>query len=150
MNRAHQSETYVCVESLPRQEEGSTGKYQHEVDRVPEGAARGNSWDRTLVFFCTPRLESRYRHYQIYKSDEAEAIVIALAMFRAIAMFKPSKKENQIGFFLVWWNNTNKNQFSLSIIHNHSMSHSYDMANSLIISVAKAKLFPKLYLQAKF
>ena len=32
----------LCTESVPRQEEGSTGKYQHEVEGVPEGAARGN------------------------------------------------------------------------------------------------------------
>ena len=31
------------TESVPRREEGSTGKYQHEVEGVPEGAARGNS-----------------------------------------------------------------------------------------------------------
>ena len=29
----------VRIESVPRQEEGSTVKYQHEVKRVPEGAA---------------------------------------------------------------------------------------------------------------
>ena len=27
------------IESVPRREEGSTGKYQHEVEGVPEGAA---------------------------------------------------------------------------------------------------------------
>ena len=43
-----------CTESVPRREEGSTGKYQHEVEGVPEGAARGNSWDRMLVFSCNP------------------------------------------------------------------------------------------------
>ena len=32
-----------CIESVPRREEGNTGKYQHEVEGVPEGAARGNS-----------------------------------------------------------------------------------------------------------
>ena len=71
-----------CTESVPRGEEGSTGKYQYEVEGVPEGAARGNSRDRMLVFYCTPRLESRYRHYQIYKSDEALAIVIAIPLSR--------------------------------------------------------------------
>ena len=83
----------VSIESVPRREEGSTGKYQHEVEGVPEGAARGNSRDRMLVFSCTPRLESRYRHYPIYKSDEALAIAIAIAMSRAIAMSKPRAKK---------------------------------------------------------
>ena len=69
--------TLYCTESVPRREEGSTGKYQHEVKGVPEGAARVNSRDRMLVFSCTPRLESRYRHYPIYKSDEALAMAIA-------------------------------------------------------------------------
>ena len=41
------------IESVPRREEGSTGKYQHEVEGVPEGAAQGNYRDRMLVFFCT-------------------------------------------------------------------------------------------------
>ena len=53
------------TESVPRREEGSTGKYQHEVEGVPEGAARGNSRDR---------------HYPICKSDEAVAIAIAIAI----------------------------------------------------------------------
>ena len=30
-----------CTESVYRRE-GSTGKYQHEVEEVPKGAARGN------------------------------------------------------------------------------------------------------------
>ena len=38
---------------------------------------------------------------------------------------------------------------SLSIIYSNSNSHSYGIAKSLIIAVAKAKLFPKLHLQAK-
>ena len=87
--------------SVPRREEGSTGKYQHEVEGVPEGAARGNSRDRMLVFSCTPRLESRYRHYPIYKSDEVKAIAIAIAtaMSRATAISKPqAKKGNQLRF----------------------------------------------------
>ena len=79
------------TESVPRREEGSTGKYQHEVEGVPEGAARGNSRDRMLVFSCTPRLESRYIHYPIYKSDEV--IAIATAMSRAIAISKPRAKK---------------------------------------------------------
>ena len=37
----------------------------------------------------------------------------------------------------------------LSIIYSNSNSHSYGIAKSLVISVAKAKLFPKLQLQAK-
>ena len=44
----------TCSESVPRREEGSTGKYQHEVKGVPEGAARENSRDRMLVFTCAP------------------------------------------------------------------------------------------------
>ena len=44
-------------------------------------------------------------------------------------------------------NNKNNNRFSLSAIDSHSNSHSYGMAKSLIIVVAKAKLFPKLQLQ---
>ena len=44
----------LCIESVPRQKEGSTGKRQHEVKGVPEGAAQGNSPDRMLVFSCTP------------------------------------------------------------------------------------------------
>ena len=43
----------------------------------------------------------------------------------------------------------NNNSFSLSIIDSHSDSHSYGMAKSLIIAVARAKLFPKLLLQEK-
>ena len=31
----------MVIESVPRGEEGSTGKYQHEVEGVPEGAAQG-------------------------------------------------------------------------------------------------------------
>ena len=93
----------TCTETVPRQEEGSTGKYKHEVKGVPEGAARGNSRDRMLVFSCTPRLESRYRHYSIDKSDEALVIAIVIAMSRAIAMSKQrTKKGNRLRFFLVW------------------------------------------------
>ena len=33
------------TESVPRRAEGSTGKYQHEVEGVPEGAFQGNSRD---------------------------------------------------------------------------------------------------------
>ena len=116
------------------------------------GSSRGRS-PRELPrpnagIFCTPRLKSRYRHYQIYKSNEAVAIVLAIAMSRAIAMSKPrAKKEYNI--FLVWFNNNNNNSFSLSIIYSHSNSHSYSIAKSLIIAIAKAKLFPKLQLQAK-
>ena len=36
-----------------------------------------------------------------------------------------------------------------SIIYSNSNSHSYGIAKSFIIAVAKAKLFPKLQLQAK-
>jgi len=54
-----------------------------------------------LVFSCTPRLESRYRHYPIYKSDEALAIAIDTAISRAIAMFKPRTKRKKIKKILV-------------------------------------------------
>ena len=67
-----------CTESVHRREEGSTEKYKQEVEGVPKGAARGNSRDQMLVFFCTPQLESMYRHYPTFKSDEALAIVIAI------------------------------------------------------------------------
>ena len=50
---------------------------------------------------------------------------------------------------MVWLNNDNNNSFSLSIIYSHSNCPSYGIAKSLIIAVAKAKLFPKLQLQAK-
>ena len=83
-----------CTESVPRRKEGSTGTYQHEVKGVPEGAARGNSRDPMLVFPCTPRLESRYKHYPICKSDEAVAIAIAIAIAIASAYGKPSEKKN--------------------------------------------------------
>ena len=79
--------------SVPRQEEGITGKYQHKFEGVPEGVARVNSQDRMLVFSCTLRLGSRYRHYPIYKSEEAVAIAIATAMSRAIAMSRPRAKK---------------------------------------------------------
>ena len=51
---------------------------------------------------------------------------------------------------MVWFNNNNNNRFSLSIIYSHSNSDSYGIAKSLIKAVAKAKLFPKQQLQAKF
>ena len=49
---------------------------------------QGNTSPRELPrpnagIFCTPRLESRYRHYPIYKSDEAVAIAIAIAIASA-------------------------------------------------------------------
>ena len=83
------------TESVPRREEGSTGKYQHEVGGVPEGEARGSYQDRMLVFSFTPRLDSRYRHYPIFKSDEAEAIAIAIAtaMSKTIAISIPRAKK---------------------------------------------------------
>ena len=85
--------TINCIESVRRREEGSTGKYQYEVEGVPEGAARGNSRDRMLVFSCTLRLESRYRHYPIYKSEQALAMAIDIDISRAIAMSKPRAKK---------------------------------------------------------
>ena len=83
----------VVNEPVPRREEESTEKYQHEVEVFPEGAARGNSQDRMLVFSCTSRLDSRYRHYPIYESDESLVIAITIAMSRAIAMSKHRAKK---------------------------------------------------------
>ena len=40
--------------SVPRREEGSTGKYQHEVKGVPEGAARGNPSTECWYFPVLP------------------------------------------------------------------------------------------------
>ena len=80
------------TESVHRQEEGSRGKYKAEVEGVPEVAARGNSRDRMLVFSCTPRLESMYRHYPIFKSDEA----IAIAIYIAILVTKDTVKKEGI------------------------------------------------------
>ena len=57
-----------CTEFVPRQEDGSTGKYQHEVEDTPK-----------------TRVKSRYRHYPIFKSDKA----LAIAMSKAIACPKP-------------------------------------------------------------
>ena len=48
--------TLQSIESVPRQEEGSTGKYQHEVEGVPKGATRGNYRDQMLVFPVLPYL----------------------------------------------------------------------------------------------
>ena len=39
---------------VPCREKGSTWKYQHEVERVPEGAARGDSREQVLVYTCIP------------------------------------------------------------------------------------------------
>ena len=46
-------------------------------------------------------------------------------------------------------NNKSYNSVSLSIFDSQSNSHSYGMAKSLIIAVARAKLFPKLLLKEK-
>ena len=50
---------------------------------------------------------------------------------------------------MVWLNNSSNNSFSSSIIYSHSNSHRYGVAKSLIIAIAKAKLFTKLQLQDK-
>ena len=42
------------TQSVPRREEGSTGKYQHEVKGVPEGAARGNPSTECWYFTVLP------------------------------------------------------------------------------------------------
>ena len=72
------------------------GEYR-EIPGWGRGSSRGRS-PRELPrpnagIFCTPRLESRYRHYPIYKSDVAVAIVIAIAMSRSKAMSKPKAKK---------------------------------------------------------
>ncbi len=43
-----------CTVSVPRREEWSTGKYQHEVKGVPEGAARGNPSTECWYFPVLP------------------------------------------------------------------------------------------------
>ena len=48
------STVMYSTESVPRREEGSTGKYQHEVEGGHKGAARGNSRDQMLVFSVLP------------------------------------------------------------------------------------------------
>ena len=61
-----------------------------------------------LVFSCTPQLESRYRHYPIYKRDEALAIAIARDMHKVVAISNArAKKIHFFDFFLVWINNNN-------------------------------------------
>ena len=50
---------------------------------------------------------------------------------------------------MVWLNNNDNNSFSLNVVYSHNNSHSYGIAKSLIITVAKAKLFPKLQLKEK-
>ena len=95
----HQEVMHSTV-SLPWREEGSTGKYQHEVMGVPEGAAQGNSRDRMQAFSCAPRLKSRYIHYTIYKCDEILAIAITRAMYKAIVISKPRGKKIFLDFFL--------------------------------------------------
>ena len=75
--------------------QGNTSMRSREFPRAHSELPRPNAG-----IFCTPRLESRYRHYPIYKSDEAVAIAIAIAMSRAIAMSKPREKRKQIKIFL--------------------------------------------------
>ena len=70
-------------------------------------------------------------------------------MSEAIAMSKPRAKKETDYFFSVWLKDNYNNSFNLTIIDSHSNSHSYGMAKSIIIAVAKAKLFPKLQMQAK-
>ena len=60
--------------------QGNTSMRSRELQRPNAG------------IFCTPRLESRYRHYPIYKSDEAVAIAIAIAI--ASAKGKPSEEKS--------------------------------------------------------
>ena len=61
-------------------------------------------------------------------------------MSGSIAMSKlRAKKESKLQFFLVWLNTNNNNQSILSILYRHSNSHSYGMAKSMMIAIAKAK-----------
>ena len=65
--------------------QGNTSMRLREFPRAqPEGTPETECW-----YFLYSPLESRYRHYPIYKSDEALAISIAIAMYRAIAISKP-------------------------------------------------------------
>ena len=131
-------------ESVPWQEEESTGKYQHEAKGVPKGAARGKSQDRMLEFSYTPWLNSRYRHY-LSKCDED----IVRVIFRAKYKGTLSKKRNRKFYFcfLVWMNNINCSSTIESIII--AIATVIAMAISIAISIAKAKSYPKLQLQAK-
>ena len=62
---------------------------------VLKGAARGNFRDQMRVFSCTSRVESRYKNYQSYKSDEVLAIAISIAMSITIVMSKPRAKKER-------------------------------------------------------
>ena len=54
-----------------------------------------------LVFSCTPQLESKYRHYPIYKCDEALAIAIARDMHKVVAISNTREEKNTFfRFFL--------------------------------------------------
>ena len=57
--------------SVPRREEGSTGKYQHKVKGVPEGAAQGNPLTECWYFTVLPDLSQGTDIIQFKKSDEA-------------------------------------------------------------------------------
>ena len=59
------------TESVPRQKEGSTGKYQHEVEETPETEC----WYFPVLPNSSQGTEIPI---PIYKSDEALAIVIAM------------------------------------------------------------------------
>ena len=67
--------------------EGNTSMRSREFARAqPEVTPKTECW-----YF--PILKSRYTHYPIYKSDEALALAIAIAMSGAIAMSKPRAKK---------------------------------------------------------
>ena len=80
----------------------------------PRAQPEGTPETERYYFPVLPDSSQSYRHYPIYKIDEALVIAIAIAMSRAIAMSKPrAKKETNQDFFLVWLNNDNNNSFNL-------------------------------------
>ena len=110
----------TCTESVPRREEGSTGKYQHEVKGVPEGAARGNSRDR-MGGKKTPRPNGGKKKKRDPGFQDPDILQVWSKHRK--------KKGNRLGFFLVLLNNNINNSLILSINYSHRNSHSYGMAN---------------------
>ena len=75
-----------CTESVHRREEGSTGKYQHEVKGVPEGAARGNPLTECWYFPVLPDSSQG--------TDITQFIMLVLLLYRL-------EKANFVGAELV-------------------------------------------------
>ena len=127
--------TFFRSESVPRQEEGSTEKYQDEV----EGPPKTECW----YFPVLPDFSQGTDIIQFIKVMKLQP----QPQPQLCTEQQPCpnlEQGNRLGFVLLMLNNNNNNSFSLGIIYSHSNSHSYDMAKSLIVAVAKAKLFPKL------